>query len=103
MAKIGKICLICIAVSAMFLSCKKDCPAFLMKFSAEKQGKTVYFNNESLGPDSYYWDFGDGSHSYEENPTHRYSTFTFYRVTLRGTSGDCSETCSEIVTIKDDY
>lgn len=30
------------------------------------------FNNEEGDPDSYYWEFGDGTESYEKNPIHIY-------------------------------
>ncbi len=33
---------------------------------------TVDFENESLWADEYMWDFGDGSRSRQENPTHTY-------------------------------
>ncbi len=32
----------------------------------------VQFNNVSTNADSWYWDFGDGTNSTEQNPTHIY-------------------------------
>jgi PKD repeat protein len=57
------------------------------QFSADSTlivvGDTVTFTNESEGSyDSFEWDFGDGSTSTDENPTHTYSVRGQYSVTL---------------------
>lgn len=44
----------------------------------------IQFLNKSVGQVlSYFWDFGDGSESFEENPKHTYSAEGEYEVTLR--------------------
>jgi len=46
-------------------------------------GENVSFYNESTGgADGWYWDFGDGSDSTDENPTHVFDTAGAYDVTL---------------------
>lgn len=46
-----------------------------------------HFQEASLGePDSWLWDFGDGSTSTEQNPTHQYSETGNFQVTLTITS-----------------
>jgi hypothetical protein len=45
--------------------------------------ENVYFTNLSTDADSYTWDFGDGSISYDANPTHSYTSEGSYYVTLR--------------------
>ncbi len=52
---------------------------------------TVKFENWSLGtPTSCLWDFGDGTTSLEDNPTHTYTSARNYNVTLT-VSNECGE------------
>ena len=44
--------------------------------------------------DSWFWDFGDGNTSTEQNPTHTYTEDGYYDVSLTITSGDCISTDS---------
>ncbi len=50
---------------------------------------TITFTNESVNGINYLWDFGDGNTSTEENPTHTYTEFGFYTVSLTANSGIC--------------
>lgn len=43
---------------------------------------TVTFNNASFNASSYFWDFGDGNTSTQQNPTHVYTATGTYTVTL---------------------
>jgi PKD repeat protein len=48
----------------------------------------VSFHDLSAGsPDTWSWDFGDGTHSSEENPTHLYASPGSYSVTLTVSRG----------------
>jgi PKD repeat protein len=50
----------------------------------------VYFNDESTGfygPIAWLWNFGDGSSSTQQNPTHQYTGYKQYNVTLFATNG----------------
>ena len=52
---------------------------------------TINFVNESVGgkaPYNYAWDFGDGSSSNLENPTHNYSSAGIFTVSLTITDAD---------------
>src|SRR5690606_13625018 len=54
---------------------------------------TVNFNNNSSGFNlSYQWDFGDGSTSTQENPSHTYNSLGKYDVTLIVSDPNCSDT-----------
>ena len=68
----------------------------------EQQGFPVYFNDLSTGSiDSWYWDFGDGYTSTEQNPTHAYYEEGVYTVTLT-VSGPCGEdtmTMTDYITV----
>jgi PKD repeat protein len=52
-------------------------------FSYATNGLVVSFTNESLNETTgYLWDFGDGTHSTDENPVHTYTQNGSYDVTL---------------------
>lgn len=60
-------------------------------------GYTVNFENTSEGGFTYLWDFGDGSSSTQEFPTHTYSDTGVYNVTLTVNPGT---TCTDRITKK---
>jgi hypothetical protein len=56
---------------------------FMSNVSYVNHNYTVQFTDLSTGYiDSWYWDFGDGSNSTLQNPTHTYATDGIYTVTL---------------------
>lgn len=53
----------------------------------------VFFSNLSRNGVSYFWDFGDGQTSTEENPKHTYGDEGFYDITLIAENGfGCKDT-----------
>ncbi|MEQ8414823.1 MAG: PKD domain-containing protein [Imperialibacter sp.] len=67
-----------------------------VSFNAENacQGTSVGFTNTSTttaSPVSYLWTFGDGTTSTEESPAHAYEDAGLFDVTLKVTSGKCTE------------
>ncbi len=52
-------------------------------FTYTVNGNTVYFNNTTQHGMNYYWDFGDGVTSTEENPVHTYANQQIYQVYLK--------------------
>lgn len=68
-------------------------------------GEEVSFNNLSSDPDegdelSFYWEFGDGTTSPDENPTHTYTQMGVYTVTLTVTDqGELSDTKQETIQV----
>ncbi|MEO1515665.1 MAG: S8 family serine peptidase [Bacteroidota bacterium] len=69
-------------------------PQALFSFTQQDDG-TVFFTNESIGAESFWWDFGDGHTSTETHPTHRYNNTDRYTVQLK-TSNECSSSTSSI-------
>lgn len=60
---------------------------------------TVQFNDTSSNyPTSWYWEFGDGYYSYEQDPVHTYTTAGTYTVTFECTNSEGSDSTEE-----DDY
>lgn len=50
---------------------------------------TVDFSNQSSNGGTYTWDFGDGSSSNAINPSHTYTSFGTYNVSLIADGGSC--------------
>jgi parallel beta-helix repeat protein len=70
--------------------------------------ETIYFTDESSDPSggtivSWYWDFGDGNISTEQNPTHQYESEGYYTVNLTVTNDNSEEaTTSEWLILYDE-
>jgi PKD repeat protein len=81
-------------------------PAPVADFSADPTGGTapvdINFINLSTGEiDTYFWDFGDGNTSPEQNPVHTYNEAGTYTVTLtvEGPGGSSTETKVDYITV----
>ena len=67
-------------------------------------GEPVVFTDSSTVPplDSWSWDFGDGSTSSDQNPSHDYQEPGEYEVTLIvSTSAGCTDTVSDTLDVKE--
>ena len=62
-----------------------------------KPPMTVSFTDQSTGGSSWLWDFGDGTQSTLQNPTHIYNSYGSFNVTLTTSS---AASCSNSVTKK---
>ena len=61
----------------------------------------VQFTDKSIGkPTKWNWDFGDGSKSYLQNPTHKYSKAGVYTVSLTAKNAQGSNTATKTDYIK---
>ncbi len=68
-----------------------DSPVADFGFTLSENGEAS-FNNLSTGGTSYFWDFGDGTTSTEENPDHTYSENGNYTVSLVTTgANECAD------------
>src|SRR5574344_851168 len=61
----------------------------------------VNFENQSLNSDSYLWNFGDGTVSTEENPSHQYTEKGDYKIILTAKNGGGTDTVSQMFSVKD--
>lgn len=64
-------------------------------------GSPLTFTNTSTGsPTSFFWDFGDGSTSTQQNPTHTYANPGNYTITLIGsTAFGCADTLQNTLVV----
>lgn len=68
-------------------------------FAAIGNGATAVFTDSSVGATSWFWNFGDGNTSTQQNPNHTYTTNGPHWVTLTINNGACSYSDSvEVVT-----
>jgi gliding motility-associated-like protein len=62
------------------------------------------FTDLSLGANEWYWNFGDGNNSTQQNPVHTYSAVGNYTVslTVKNTLTGCEHTATQIIIIADE-
>lgn len=90
------------SVSKTVLVTDKPAVDFTVNDSSSCQAPfNVQFTDMTPGATSWLWDFGDGTTSPLQNPTHQYNSVGNYTVTLTaGTSTDCSNTITKTDLIK---
>ena len=65
-----------------------------------KAGQIVQFNDTSAGaPNSWQWDFGDGTVSNLQNPSHSFDAPGFYRVSLNVSGGSGTKSVRRTVIV----
>ncbi|MEM7036398.1 MAG: PKD domain-containing protein, partial [Bacteroidota bacterium] len=60
------------------------------------EGQSVTFTDQTVGANTWNWDFGDGNTSTAQNPTHTYATAGTYTVTLIASNGACPDTLEQV-------
>lgn len=63
---------------------------------------TKVFTDRSIGANTWFWDFGDGTTSAQQNPTHTYKTKGTYKVLLKVTNGSCEHSSEQTVKVIDE-
>lgn len=72
----------------------------LSHFIYDSVSTTVRFNDTSSGsPESWHWDFGDGTTSTEPHPVHEYTVADTYQVTLTTTKGGLTSIYTYPITV----
>jgi len=73
------------------------------KFNHLGNTLSIQFNDVSGGvmPDNWFWDFGDGTISTEQNPMHSYDTSGVYIVTFIACNISCCDTITDTVRVTD--
>jgi len=82
----------------------QPCNAYFTYFADSADTYTVYFQDLSFdpngqAPETWYWEFGDGSTSDLQNPVHTYADSGYYTVclTITADSGICTSTyCDQV-------
>ena len=64
----------------------------------DKETDITFTDLSTNNPTSWYWDFGDGNTSTDQNPVHQYDDYGYYTVTLMAANEDAGA-----VTVKEDY
>jgi len=91
-------------VAIMAAGCAKsldypDIPEQEAFFSYSANSYVVNFTNESKVKGTYNWDFGDGTTSSDENPTHNFGKKGKYLVTLTVTGGGSTVEASTVMLL----
>jgi PKD repeat protein len=73
----------------------------LANYTSSTNELTTSFSNQSQHAFTYFWDFGDGTNSTEENPSHIYTQGGTYTVILTATNCQNSDFYTFQVTIND--
>jgi len=82
-----------VTYEVMVMDWTQDCLAIFVPYINEENPLEVYFEDYSIGEiTDWYWEFGDGEISNEQNPTHQYAEAALYSASLTITTFDCTST-----------
>jgi PKD repeat protein len=99
----NRVTLTFILITALLFNCKKDPPPPTANFSFTGDNSPapieVVFANSSTNADAYFWEFGDGLNSKEENPKHTYNSEGTFSVKLTAKGEGGSVTISKSLSI----
>lgn len=96
----GFLALAAAAVVAFLFFRNRTAGGLKAAFDAPASGLTVQMVNNSTGAVGYFWDFGDGATSDEDEPSHTYTAAGTYTITLTAFDAAGGErTVSKSVTV----
>ncbi|MBK7966364.1 MAG: PKD domain-containing protein [Bacteroidetes bacterium] len=76
-----------------------ESPSPLFTINYTGCGSNISLTNQTIGATSYFWNFGDGTTSTLQNPSHNYLSNGTYNVSLIVSNGQCPDTLIQSVTI----
>jgi hypothetical protein len=88
------------------ISCKKSKPSASFGVLVDKKYSPaeIYFKNESQNAEEYFWDFGDGTTSMDQNPVHFFKSEGEYKVVLKAKKNNFrSDEFSQTLQFKKGY
>ncbi|MGZ3859645.1 MAG: PKD domain-containing protein [Flavisolibacter sp.] len=72
-------------------------------FSANCNNRLQFnFKDNSKGAQSWFWNFGDGTTSTQQNPVHTFPSYKSYTVSLTVVNDTCSNTASQTIKVFDE-
>jgi len=91
--------------TTLFAGLDPDCSASFRYSPNPENSMEFHFGNTSTGnPVQFEWDFGDGTTSTQENPTHIFVNKGYYRacLTITDAAGICSDSYCETILVNDE-
>ncbi|MCZ3365336.1 MULTISPECIES: PKD domain-containing protein [Methanobacterium] len=93
---------ICITAAGGVSAADAPSASFTSNATGGSADLSVQFNDTSAGsPTSWYWNFGDGKNSTEQNPVHNYTAAGKYTVSLKAGNEYGSDTTSNYIHVYD--
>jgi PKD repeat protein len=93
---------ICITAAGGVSAADAPSASFTSNVTGGSADLSVQFNDTSAGsPTSWYWNFGDGKNSTEQNPVHNYTAAGKYTVSLKAGNEYGSDTTSNYIHVYD--
>jgi gliding motility-associated-like protein len=77
-------------------------PIAIFKVDMCSDPYTKNFTDQSILPETWFWEFGDGNTSTLQHPSHTYAAKGTYEVKLTVTNGACSYTTKRTIRVIDD-
>lgn len=104
--------LLCAMAYCGFTSCSEDSEdaaspgrevvpkaSFSVSDTEPYKGSPVSFTNTSSGAERYEWEFGDGAVSTEESPSHTYSEYGTFSVSLTAYNGTTYHKAAKLIKV----
>ncbi len=98
---------VCSDTTTSVVTIQNNCSSLGLTSSFTKSNDTidlnglgmVTFTNTSANSTAWLWNFGDGSISHDQNPTHVYTAIGTYTVTLTSYNFNCTSTVTSVVIV----